>query len=204
MVKASDIGALVERYLSEKKLDQLEALYMWSKGMSSTTIAPLLRTKYGSDVGYINVNDDLSNLKITRNDENAEDTNEPINMIIENLFSLKCVNELLDQITQKYGAIPQRAKYLLLALIRSGLFAQREIDLEKILLAYHTLFDISLDDFTLRAAITDLEKIGILYGNRSHRGEIDKVIIPKYVYGILPQLDAKLPIVNITEGEGES
>jgi len=40
MVKASDIGALIERYLSETKLDNLEALYMWAKGISSTTIAP--------------------------------------------------------------------------------------------------------------------------------------------------------------------
>jgi len=163
-----------------------------------------LRIKYGSDAGYVTVIDELSNLKITRNNEDAEDTKEPINVIIDNLFSLKCVNELLDQVTEKYKVVPLRAKYLLLALTRSGLFAQGEIDLKELRLAYHTLFNKSLDDFTLRETITDLEKIGILYGNRSYNGEIDKVIIPKYIYGIMPQIEAKLPQVVITEDESES
>lgn len=199
MVKASDIGALIERYLSENKLDHLEALYMWSKGIPSTTIAPVLRTKHGSDVGYTAVIDELSNLKITRNDENAEDTKEPINLIIENIFSLKCMPELLDQISEKYKVVPPRAKYLLLALIRSGLFAQGEIDLKELRLAYHTLFNKPLDDFTLSETITDLERIGIVYGDRGPRGDIDKIRIPKYTYALLPEIEAKLPRVEITE-----
>lgn len=201
MVKASDISALIERYLSETKLDNLEALYMWAKGIPSTTIAPLLRIKYGTDVGYVSVIDELSNLKITRNNEDVEDTKEPINVIIDNLFRLKCVNELLDKVTEKYKVVSLRAKYLLLALIRSELFAKGEIDLKELRLAYHALFNKSLNDFTLREIITDLEKIGILYGSRSISGQIDKVIIPKYIYGIMPQIEAKLPQVNITNEE---
>ena len=199
MVKASDIGALIERYLSEKKLDHLEALYMWSKGISSTTIAPVLRIKYGSDVGYAAVTDDLSNLKITRNDENAEDTKEPINLVIENIFSLKCMPEMLDQIRENYKVVPPRAKDLLLVLTRSGLFAQGEIDLKDLRLAYHALFNKSLDDFTLSETITDLERIGVVYGDRGPRGEIDRIRIPKFVYALLREIEAKLPRVEFTE-----
>jgi hypothetical protein len=204
MVKASDISALIERYLKEKKFANLEALYMWSRGISSTTIAPLLRIKYGDDAGYVNLVDELSNLKITRNNEDTEDTKESVNVIIDNLFSLKCVNELLDQVTEKFKVVPLRAKYLLLVLVRSGLFAKGEIELKELQLAYNTLFNKPIDDFTLKETITDLEKIGILYGNTSYSGQVDKVIIPKYIYGIMPQIEAKLPHVVITEGKGEN
>ena len=196
MVKASDIRTLLEGYLTEKKLDHIEALYMWSKGITSTTIAPFLRIKYGSDIGYTTVIDDLSKLKITRNDENAEDTQEPINTIIENIFNLKCLADMLDQITEKYKVVTPRAKRLLLALTRSGLFARGEIDLKELRLVYHALFGKPLDDFTLNQTITDLERIGIVYGVRAYRGGIEKIRIPKFIYALLPEIEAKLPDVD--------
>ena len=198
MVKASDIRTLMEGYLTEKKLDHLEAFYMWSKGITSMTIAPFLRIKYGSDIGYTTVIDDISKLKITRNDENAEDTQEPINMIIENIFNLKCLPDMLDQITEKYKVVTPRAKYLLLALIRSGLFEQGEIDLKLLQLAYQGLFGKPLDNYTLSQTITDLERIGIVYGDRTYRGAMEKIRIPKFVYALLPEIEAKLPHVEIT------
>jgi hypothetical protein len=197
MVKASDIVALMERYGSEKKLDCLEALYMWSKGISPVTIAPVLRNKHGSDVAYSSIVNDLSQLKITSYNDNTEDTRESINMAIDDVFRTKCVDIFLDQIRENYKVVSEEGKMLLLALTRSGLFTKGDIKLDELRLAYRSLFKEIPSEFSLNTVLRHLEKIGLLYMERgSYRSEIEQIRIPSYVYAILPEIEAKLPIVE--------
>jgi len=89
MVKSTDIGALIDRYLSEKKLACLEALYMWSKGIQSDTIASVMRNRYETEgeASYPAIVTDLSTLKVTSTSESTEDTKEYISRIIEDIFT---------------------------------------------------------------------------------------------------------------------
>lgn len=200
MVKASDIVTLMERYLSEKKLDSLDALYLWSRGVSSFTIAPVLRNKYGSDGAYTSLVNDLSQLKITSVNDTTEDTRESINTTIEDVFRSKCIDAFLDQIRENYKAINPQGKMMLLALIRSGLFTQGEITLDSLKLAYRTLINEIPSDYSLNTTLRHLEKIGVLFAERSsYRAEPDKIKIPSYVYAILSELQAKLPTFGLTE-----
>jgi hypothetical protein len=197
MVKASDIVTLMERYLSEKRLDNLEALYMWSKGIPPVTIAPVLRNKYGSDVAYSNIVNDLSQLKITRENDSTEDTKESINMAIDDVFRTKCVDIFLDQIRESYKIVSEEGKMLLLALTRSGLFTKGDIKLDELRLAYRSLFNKIPSEFSLNTVLRHLEKIGLLYMERlGYRAEVEQIKIPSYVYAILPEIEAKLPIVE--------
>jgi hypothetical protein len=199
MVKASDIVTLMERYLSEKKLDNLEALYMWSKGIPPVTIAPVLRNKYGSDVAYSNIVNDLSQLKITSQNDSTEDTRESINMAIDDVFRTKCVDDFLDQIRENYKIISEEGKMLLLALARSGLFTKGDIKSDELKLAYRSLFKEIPSEFSLNTILRHLEKIGLLYMERaSYRAEVEQIRIPSYVYAILPEIEAKLPIVEFS------
>jgi hypothetical protein len=199
MVKASDIVSLMERYLSEKKLDHLEALYMWSKGISPITIAPVLRNKYGSDAAYSNIVNDLSQLKITRENDSTEDTRESINMAIDDVFRTKCVDDFLDQIRENYKIVSEESKMLLLALTRSGLFTKGDVKSDELKLAYRSLFKQVPSEFSLNTVLRNLEKIGLLYMERaSYRAEVEQIRIPSYVYAILPEIEAKLPSVEFS------
>jgi hypothetical protein len=199
VVKASDIVTLIERYLSEKKLDNLEALYMWSKGIPPVTIAPVLRNKYGSDVAYSNIVNDLSQLKITRENDSTEDTRESINMAIDDVFRTKCVDNFLDQIRENYKIVSEEGKMLLLALTRSGLFTKGDIKSDELKLAYRSLFKEIPSEFSLNTVLRHLEKIGLLYMERaSYRAEVEQIKIPSYVYAILPEIEAKLPSVEFS------
>lgn len=202
MVKASDIVTLMERYLSEKKLDNLEALYMWSKGISPVTIAPVLRNKYGSDGAYSNIINDLSQLKITSINDTTEDTRESTNMAIDDVFRTKCVDNFLDQIRENYKIVSDEGKNLLLALTRSGLFTKGDVKLEELRLAYRSLYKEIPSEFSLNTVLRHLEKIGLLYMERgSYRVEVEQIKIPSYIYAILPEIEAKLPSVEFS---GES
>lgn len=44
-----------------------------------------------------------------------------------------------------------------------------------------------------------MERIGIVYGVSAYRGNIEKIRIPKFVYALLPEVEAKLPRVEITD-----
>lgn len=199
MVKASDIVTLVERYLSEKNLDNLDALYMWSKGISPITIAPVLRNKYGSDSAYSNIVNDLSQLKITRENDSTEDTRESINMAIEDVFRTRCVDDFLDRIRENYKIVSDESKLLLLALTRSGLFMKGDIKLDELKLAYRSLFKAIPSEYSLITVLRNLEKIGLLYmERRSYGSEIEQIKIPSYVYAILPEIEAKLPHVEFS------
>ena len=199
MVKASDIVTLMERYLSEKKLDCLDALYLWSKGISPVTIAPVLRNRYGSDGAYSILVNDLSQLKITSVNDTTEDTRESLSTAIEDVFRSKCVDVFLDWIRENYKVINPQGKMLLLSLIRSGLFMKGEVTLDELRLSYRTLFKETLSDFSLNTALRHLEKIGVLFGERSYRADIDRIKVPSYVYAILTELEEKLPHVGIAE-----
>lgn len=200
MVKASDIVTLMERYLSEKKLDNLEALHMWSKGISPITIAPVLRNKYGSDGAYSSIVNDLSQLKITSTNDTTEDTRESTNMAIDDVFRTKCVDNFLDQIRENYKIVSEEGKMLLLALTRSGLFTKGDIKLDELKLAYRSLFKEIPSEFSLNSVLRHLEKIGLLYMERaSYRTDVEQIKIPSYVYAILPEIEAKLPIVGFSE-----
>jgi hypothetical protein len=193
MVKATDIGALIERYLSEKKLACLEALYMWSKGISSDTIASVLRNRHENegDVAYPTIIGDLSGLKITSTSDSTEDTREPVSRIIEDIFTAKCVDIVFDRIRENLKVISPEGKKVLVPLLRSGLFLKGEINGEELRLVYRTLYNETPNEFSLNIAIKHLEKIGLLYRERTYRDEI-KIKVLSYVYALLPEIEAKL------------
>jgi hypothetical protein len=201
MVQSTDISTLIEGYLSEKKLAHIEALLMWSKGISPETIASVLRNRYPEDGGiaYREVISDLSDRKITSVSDITEDTRERISAIIEDLFNSKCVDAILDAIREKFKAISTDGKKLLLALVRSGLFMEEAIDMEKIELVYRTLFEERPTSFWWDRTLGHLEKIGFLYRDRSsYRGE-KYIKVPKYVLHLLPEIEDKIRAKNAEE-----
>lgn len=200
LVKASDIITLMERYLSEKKFQNLDALYLWSKGVVPSTITSVLMNRYRSETAYTSLVNDLSDLKITSQNDNTEDTKAPVNATIQDIFQSKCKEDFLDQIRENLKVINPHAKMLLLVLIRSGLFMKGDVNLDELRLSYRTLFNETPSDYLLNARLRHLEQLGILYGERTfYRTEIERVKIPSYVYDLLAEIESKLPNVSITE-----
>jgi len=195
MVKSTDIGALIDRYLSEPmKLACLEALYMWSKGIPSDTIASVMRNRYESEgeASYPTVVTDLSTHKVTSTSELTEDTREYVSRIIEDIFtSPKCIEIVLDNIREKLKAISDDGKRLLLPLIRSGLFQKGEATGGELQLIYRTLYREIPSDYFLNNAIKHLEKIGLLYRERAYGDEI-KIKIPRHLHALLPEIETKI------------
>jgi hypothetical protein len=60
-----------------------------------------------------------------------------------------------------------------------------------------------MKDRDFEKALLYLEKIGIIYCDRTYRG-IETIIIPEYVYSIESQIKAKLPKVIISEEKEQS
>jgi len=63
MVKECDLINLVEKYLNEKRLDCIDALYLWSHFVSPSNIAKTLRIRYGSGGVYSIIISDLNAMK---------------------------------------------------------------------------------------------------------------------------------------------
>lgn len=105
---------------------------------------------------------------------------------------------------ENLATIGQPEKNLLLAMIRSSLSESERIKPDDLKIAYHAIFGETMKDRDLSKTLSYLEKVGVIYCQRGYRGEINEIIIPNYFYSIQPQIEAKPPSVNITEGEGES
>ena len=86
-------------------------------------------------------------------------------------------------------------------MIRSSLYEREKIKPDDLKIAYHAIFRETIKERDLNKTLLYLEKVGVIYCERTYGNEI---IIPEYFYSIQAQIEAKLPIVNITEGEGES
>lgn len=204
MVKREDIFTKMKSYSEENKLSSLEALYMWSRGIDSKTIAGVLSNKYSSTEGFSIMRSDLNNLDIKGRSDRTEETSEEIEVVIRDVFRT-LQDDLLDKITEKLATLRTTHKRLLLALIRSSLFERETVKLTELKIAYHSLFGQIMRDFDLINELLHLEKVGIFYCERPYSSSpIDTIIIPSYIYSVQSQIEAKLPQVVITEGEGES
>jgi len=197
MVKREEISAKMKGYSDEGKLDALEALYMWSKGIDSRTIAGVLSNKYGSVEGLDTIIKDISDLEIRSPSESVELTKKEVGVVIRDTFR-KLQQPLLDKTVQNLATLRQSEKNLLLAMVRSSLFEREKIKPNDLKIAYQAIFRETIKDRDFSETLSYLEKIGIVYHERTYGNEI---IVPEYVYSIQPQIEAKLPKVNIIEGE---
>jgi hypothetical protein len=82
-------------------------------------------------------------------------------------------------------------KRVLLPLIRSGLFSRGDIRKDELILAYRTLYKEIPSDYFLNISIRHLEKIGLLYRERSFRDDFI-IKVPSYIYALLPEIEAKI------------
>ena len=122
MVKRDQIESKMKSYVDEKKLSAFEALYMWSNGLSSTTIAGVLHNKYNSVEGFDMITTDLTSLDIKGGPSaKVELTNEEVGVVIRDVFR-KHHQSLLDNVLEKLALLSDTEKDLLLAIIRSSLF----------------------------------------------------------------------------------
>lgn len=108
-------------------------------------------------------------------------------------FSLspKCIEVVFDSIREKLKAITNDGKILLSPLIRSGLFQKGEATGSELQLIYRTLYKEIPSDYFLNNAIKQLEKIGLLYRERSFGDEI-KIKIPRYLHALLSEIETKI------------
>ena len=196
MVKRDEIESKMKSYVDTNKLSAFEALYMWSKGISSTTIAGVLSNKYYSAEGFDIITADNSSLEIRGPSDRVELTNEEVGIVIRDEFR-KHQQTLLDKITEKLALLNNSEKDLLLAMIRSSLFEKERIKLDEIKIAYSAIFGETIKDRELMEVLLTLEKIGIIYCERPPYGKTDTIIIPEYIYVIQSNIETKLPIVTI-------
>lgn len=197
MVKREEISAKMKGYSDEEKFGALEALYMWSKGIDSKTIAGVLSNKHGSVEGLDTIMTDISSLEIRSSSESVELTNEEVGVVIRDTFR-KLQQPLLDKAVENLATIGEPEKSLLLAMLRSSLFEKEKIKPEDLKLAYRSIFGEMMKDRDFGNTLSYLEKVGIIYCERTYGNEIT---IPDYIYSIQPQIEAKSPQVVITEGE---
>ena len=199
MVKREEILTKMKGYSDEGKLGALEALYMWSKGIDSRTIAGVLDNKYGSVEGLDRIMKDISSLEIRGPSESVELTNEEVGVVIRGAFR-KLQQPLLDKAVENLATIGQAEKNLLLAMIRSSLSEREKIKPDDLKIASHAIFGETMKDRDLNKTLSYLERVGIIYRDRTYGNEI---IIPEYFYSIQSQIEAKLPYVEITEAREE-
>jgi hypothetical protein len=202
MVKHEDIESKMKGYADENKLSALEALYMWSKGISSKTIAGVLNNKYGSVEALDIITKDLSSLQIRSPSERVELTDEEVGFVIRDSFN-KHKQPILDKMTEDLGTLTVLEKNVLLAMIRSSLFEMERIKPEDLKIAYRAILGETMKDRDFEKALLYLEKIGIIYCDRTY-GRIEAIIIPEHIYPIESQIKAKLPKVIISEEKEQS
>jgi len=201
MVKRDQIESKIKGYADENKLGALEAFYMWSKGISSQTIAGVLANKYGTAEGFDSIWSDINSFGIRGPSDRIETTNEEIGVVIREEFR-KHQQVLLDKIVENLAMIRKLESRLLLAMINSSLFDNERIRIDDLKLAYRSIFREPIKDRDLMETLSVLEKIGIVYIERGY-GRIDNIIIPEHVYAIQSQIEAKLPKIVVTEEEEE-
>lgn len=205
MVKRDQIESKMKSYVDEKKENKLgafEAFYMWSKGIGSETIAGVLSNKYGTAEDFDIITADINSWGVRGPSERVELTNEEVGAVIRQAFR-KDQQPLLDNIVQNLATFGESEKHLLLALINSSLFDNERIKLDDLKLAYRAIFGKTMKDRDLIGMLLVLERIGVIYLERSY-GRTENIIIPEHVYAIQSQIEAKLPKVVISEGEERS
>ena len=203
MVKRNQIESKMKSYVDENKFSAFQALYMWSKGLDSRTIAGVLGNQYGSIEGFDIITSDISSLEIRGPSHKIDLTNEEIGVVIRDVF-IRHQQPLLDMITKKLAVIRTSEKELLLALIRSSLFEKETIKIEELKIAHHAIFGKVMKERYLMETLSYLEKRGVLYCVRPSYGKTESIIIPEYIYAIQSQIETKLPVVMITEENEES
>jgi hypothetical protein len=203
MAKRDQIESKMKSYVDENKLGAFQALYMWSKGISSKTIAGVLSNNYDSAEGLNTITADIvAGLQIRGPSDVVELTNEEVGGVIRDVFR-KLQQPLIDGIIQNLVHLRKSEKNLLLAMFNSSLFEKETIKLDDLKLAYHAIFGQEMKDRDFMEALSYLERLGIIYCDRGYRG-IETIIIPEYTYSIQTQIEAKLPKVIITEEKPES
>ncbi len=203
MVKRDQIESKMKSYIDDNKLGAFEALYMWSKGIGSETIAGVLGNKYGTAEGFDAVMADINGLGIRGPSERVELTNEEVGVVIRNIFR-KLQQPLLDNVSKNLVALTESEKHLLLAMINSSLFDNERIKLDDLKLAYRAIFGKAMKDRDFTDTLLLLERIGVIYCDRVYGGRIETIIVPEYIYTLQFQIEAKLPKVIITEEKQES
>ena len=201
MAKHDDIESKMKGYVDEDKLSALEALYMWSKGISSKTIAGVLSNKYDSVDGLDKITADIGSLEIRGPSERVELTDEEVGVVIRDVFR-KLQQPLLDKITQNLALLNESEKHLLLATINGSLFERETIKFDELKLAYNAIFGESIKERDLIETLLLLEKKGIIYLDRPY-GRMEAILIPGFIYTVQSQIEDKLPIVVITEKKEE-
>ena len=202
MVKRDQIESKMKSYADENKLGAFEAFYMWSKAVSSETIAGVLSNKYGTAEGFDMITADINSLGIRGPSERVELTNEEVGVVIRGAFR-KNQQPLLDSIIRNLAMLGESEKHLLLAMINSSLFDNERIRMDDLKLAYRAIFGKTMKDRDLIGTLFVLEKVGVIYLERSY-GRIENIIIPEHVYAIQSQIESKLPKVVISESEEKS
>lgn len=204
MVKREQIESKIKGYVDENKVAVFEAMYMWSIGLNSQTIAGILNNKYSSSEALEMILNDLSQLEIRGPSERVEVTNEEVGTVIRETFR-RNHQVLIDKIISE--CLPSLSELdinMLLVIIRSSLFERgRGIKLDDIKLAYQSLFGEKIKDRNLNKALLALERAGILYCERNYAGGIESIMIPEFVYSIEENLKAKLPNVSFSKGKEE-
>lgn len=89
-------------------------------------------------------------------------------------------------------------------MINSSLFDNERIKIDDLKLAYRAIFGKTLKDRDLIETLLSLERIGLIYLDRSPYSRMENIIIPEHVYTIQSQIESKLPKVVISESEEKS
>jgi hypothetical protein len=164
MVKECDLVNLVEKYLNEKRLDCIDALYLWSRVVSPDRIARTLRIRYGSGGAYTIVISDLNAMKITSQSDKTEDTKEEVYKIIRDIVRRKCFPILEARLREDIKNISANARRVLLTLIRGGWLTSKDlhINIKHLWTGYRVLFEVEPSELEKENLINELIKIGLI------------------------------------------
>jgi hypothetical protein len=197
MVKESDALNLVEKYLNEKRLDCIEALYLWAKAVSPSFIAKTLRVRYGSGETYSIVINDLATMKIRSYTDITEDTEEEVGKLIIDVIRGKCLSTLVSRLREDIKNVSVNAKRVLSILVRAGWLAQRELSVERVWVGYRILYGVEPSELEKESVINELIRIGLIEYVNEYSGSM---IFPEYVQ-MIADIDklVKLPKIEVLE-----
>ena len=197
MVREEEVVVLVRRYLNDNKLENIEALYMWSRDIHAADIANALRLRYGSGGAYSTVIDDLRELRVKKYNNETDDTKVTIGKILQDVFHDIGIKHLTLRLRDSLKSLSPKGKRLLLIILKSGIFKGGEgVSKEKLWMPYHILFGEKLSDFQQESVLNELVKSGIIeyvYG--------EEIKFPSYMDMILHEIEsiAKLPKIQVSE-----
>jgi len=197
MVREEEFVGLVKRYLNDNRLDNIEALYLWSRNITAANIANALRLRYGSGGAYATVIDDLRELKVKKSSNETQDTKVTLEKVLQDVFHDICIKHLVSRLKENLKTISPEAKRLLLILLRSGALKGGEgISKVKLWMPYHILFGEIPTGFKQERVLDELVKSGVI--EYIHEGELK---FPNYIDMIVHEIGSsvKLPKIQISE-----